>query len=63
MFDYLITIYADLGKVAQLLDILALGVPDVGPFLKMVACWNENVFYFYFILGPYNFHLLASLKL
>lgn len=33
----LIAWYTDLKKVAQLLAVLSLGVPDVGPFLKAVT--------------------------
>jgi hypothetical protein len=36
-FECLIARYADLQKVAQLLPILFLGIPNVGPFLKLVT--------------------------
>lgn len=46
MFEFLIGQYADLQKVAQLLAILVLGVPDVGPFLKKFAWIGLSKFLF-----------------
>ena len=34
MSEHLTSGHADLHKIAQLLVVLVLGVPDVGPFLK-----------------------------